>query len=49
VDGMGNLCQRFVMPAGEMQLSVVCRMLFPPEIDVAPDAPYPVHSCRTTC
>jgi transglutaminase-like putative cysteine protease len=44
VDGMGNLCQRFVMPAGEMQLSVAVEMLVSPEIDVAPDAPYvPVH------
>jgi hypothetical protein len=38
---MGNLCQRFVMPAGEMQLSVAVEMLSA-EIDVAPDAPY-VH------
>jgi len=40
VDGMGNLCQRFVVPPGELQLNVEVLMEVSPKIDVAPDAPH---------
>ena len=40
VDGMGNLCQRFVLPPGELHLSVEVLMDVSPVIDVALDAPY---------
>lgn len=40
VDGMGNLCQRFVVPPGELQLTVEVLMEVSNEIDVAPDAPH---------
>ena len=40
VDSLGNLCQRFVAPPGELQLNVEVVVDVSPEIDVAPDAPH---------
>jgi transglutaminase-like putative cysteine protease len=40
VDGLGNLCQRFVVPPGELQLRVEVLADVSPTIDVAPNAPH---------
>jgi transglutaminase-like putative cysteine protease len=40
VDVFGNLCQRFVMPKGKLDLDVECVVECPDTIATAPDAPY---------
>jgi transglutaminase-like putative cysteine protease len=40
VDVFGNLCQRFVMPKGTLELNVECVVETPDMIATAPDAPY---------
>jgi transglutaminase-like putative cysteine protease len=40
VDVFGNLCQRFVMPKGKLELNVECVVETPDTIATAPDAPY---------
>src|SRR3982751_6880032 len=45
VDVYGNLCQRMVVPQGEMRLRVEATVETQPELAVAPGAPYvPVDS-----
>lgn len=40
VDAFGNLCQRFAMPAGSLDLNVECVADVSDSIDTAPGAPY---------
>src|SRR5205085_5465721 len=40
VDGFGNLCQRMVVPRGDMRLRVEATVETEPELAVEPTAPY---------
>ncbi|RZJ25001.1 MAG: transglutaminase family protein [Haliea sp.] len=44
VDSYGNLCQRLVIPRGQMRIAVEMTMQVEDQIAVAPDAPFtPIH------